>query len=327
MRSLSDEIKKTALKLGFEQVGISSADPLVEAGRQLQEYLNDGRHGSMNWLSETASQRSDPKAFFPEAVAVVITAINYFRKTEESIFSGNTGNISLYARGRDYHRVIRNKLKKLLGWISQQEPQTKGRIFVDSFPLMEKPLAVRAGLGWIAKNTTLILKKKGSFFFLGGILLNLPLPSDPPFSEDYCGECDRCQKACPTQALATPFQIDSRKCLSYLTIEHSGDIEQKYCAPLQNFIFGCDICQLVCPWNQKYGRDCREIDFANRYSSSQLLLENLRKMTAQQYNKMFEGNAVRRLGYERFMRNIEIAWQNFNDRDQKRKKNFRIISI
>jgi epoxyqueuosine reductase len=322
LNSLSDEIKHTALKLGFEQVGISSADPLLEAGRQLREYLNDGRHGSMNWLSDTASQRSDPKAFFPEAASVVMTATNYFQKQDKSIGPDHTGNISLYARGRDYHRVIRHKLKQLLHWISQQEPHTKGRIFVDSFPLMEKPLAVRAGLGWIAKNTTLILKKKGSFFFLGGILLNLPLPTDPPFSDDYCGKCNRCQIACPTQALATPFQIDSRKCLSYLTIEHAGEIEPEYHTPLQNFIFGCDICQLVCPWNQKYARDCREKDFADRYSSSQLLLENLSKMTAQQYNIMFEGTAVRRLGYKRFKRNVEIAWQNLNERDQEIENNF-----
>jgi len=317
MRSLSDEIKKTALELGFDQVGICSAEPLNEAGRQLYEYLQQGRHGTMTWLSETATQRLNPRAFFSEAESVIMTAINYFRKEENFIQPEDCGNISVYARGRDYHRVVRSKLKKLLNWISQQEPQARGRIFVDSFPLLEKPLAVRAGLGWIAKNTTLILKNRGSYFFLGGILLNLPLPVDPPFSGQYCGGCNRCQQICPTRALDSSFQLDARKCLSYLTIEHSGEVPPEYRVPMRNFLFGCDLCQLVCPWNQKYASDCREKDFASRFSLTVLQLENLRKLTAQQYHQMFEGSAVRRLGFERFKRNVEIAWQNFFRPEQK----------
>jgi epoxyqueuosine reductase len=317
MYSMADKIKETAIRMGFEKAGISSADPLLEAGQQLQDYLEQGRHGRMVWMKDTASQRFVPKSFFPEAESVIMVALNYFRQNERSILPEETGNISLYARGRDYHRIIRNKLRKLLDWITQEKPQTKGRIFVDSYPILEKPLAVQAGLGWIAKNTSLILKNKGSFFFLGGILLNLPLPPDQPFSGDYCGDCNRCQSACPTQALTAPFQIDSRKCLSYLTIEHPDDIAKEFQTSLENFIFGCDICQLVCPWNQKYARDCRESDFASRFSPSQLLLEKLRKMTAAQYKKMFEGTAVRRLGYDCFRRNVEIAWQNFTLKHQR----------
>jgi epoxyqueuosine reductase len=317
MYSLANKIKETAIGMGFEKAGISNADPLPEAGQQLQVYLEQGRHGSMVWMKDTAAQRIIPKSFFPEAKSVIMVAINYFCQNERSIQPEETGNISLYARGRDYHRIIRNKLKKLLDWIAQERPQTKGRIFVDSYPILEKPLAVRAGLGWIAKNTALIIKNKGSFFFLGGILLNFPLPPDQSFRGDYCGNCNRCQIACPTQALTAPFQIDSRKCLSYLTIEHSGELAKEYQTSLGNFIFGCDICQLVCPWNQKYARDCWESDFISRFSSSQLLLKKLRKMTAAQYKKMFEGTAVRRLGYDRFRRNVEIAWQNFNQKHQR----------
>lgn len=310
MNALAAEIKNAAQRLGFDAVGITDAEPLVEAGQNLQHYIQEGRQGNMDWLERTFHQRFDPKAFFPEAKSVIMVVINYFRQEEMAIFPKESGNISIYARGRDYHRVVRYKLKKLLDWICEKETSAKGRIFVDSFPLMEKPLAVRAGLGWIAKNTNLILKKRGSFFFLGGILLNLSLPPDDPFTGEYCGQCQRCLTICPTRALTAPFQIDARRCLSYLTIEHRGEIAEKFYPSLRNFIFGCDLCQLVCPWNQKYAETCSEKDFQTRFSASQLSLVKLKSLTAEQFKEMFSGTAVSRLGYQRFKRNVHIAWQN-----------------
>lgn len=310
MNALAAEIKDAAQRLGFDVVGITHAEPLVEAGQNLQLYIQEGRQGSMHWLEQTLRQRFDPRAFFPEARSVIMVALNYFRQEEMDIFPKESGNISIYARGRDYHRVVRHKLKKLLDWICDKETSAQGRIFVDSFPLMEKPLAVRAGLGWIAKNTNLILKQRGSFFFLGGILLNLSLPPDNPFTGEYCGQCQRCLNACPTRALTAPFQIDGRRCLSYLTIEHRGEIPEKFYPSLRNFIFGCDLCQLVCPWNQKYAANCMEKDFQTRFSVSQLSLVKLKKLTPEQYKVMFNGTAVNRLGYQHFMRNVHIAWQN-----------------
>jgi epoxyqueuosine reductase len=272
--------------------------------------LQEGRHGNTIWLADTARNRPDPKAFFPSTESVLMVALNYYRKNEKMLTSPRLGNISLYARGRDYHKVLRNKLKYLLEWITRDETKTRGRIFVDSFPIMEKPLAARAGLGWIAKNSTLIIPGKGSYFFLGGILLNLPLPADEPFKGDLCGSCSRCLQACPTGALTDPFQMDARKCISYLTIEHSGEIDPALQPDMGNNIFGCDICQLVCPWNIKFSRSTAVQDFRSRFGGGRLQLQHLLKHTREQFDKMFEGTPVRRSGYHRFMRNVKIAARN-----------------
>ncbi|MCK4892562.1 MAG: tRNA epoxyqueuosine(34) reductase QueG, partial [Calditrichia bacterium] len=190
------------------------------------------------------------------------------------------------------------------------EPTSQGRIFVDSFPIMEKPLAMRAGLGWIGKNTTFLIKGEGSYFFLGGILLNLDLNPDLPISEQFCGSCNKCQTACPTGALDVPFRLDSRKCISYLTIEHHGNIDNRLQEKMKNLIFGCDICQIVCPWNQRFAKTGKEEDFKSRFKQRDLSLKSLGKLSREQYEKMFEGTAVRRSGYNKFLRNIRIAQAN-----------------
>ncbi len=307
MVTFAQKIKNTARKIGFDAVGITSAEVLQESGADLQEFVQQGLHGEMNWLRETHSMRSDPRSYFPGAESVIMVALNYYRDSERLIMPRDAGNISIYARGRDYHRVLRSRLRNLLDFICQKEPDTRGRIFVDSFPVMEKPLAVRAGLGWIARNTVLILKNRGSFFFLGGILLNLPLPADQPFTGQQCGTCTRCLEACPTGAITAPFRLDASKCLSYLTIEHKSEISRKFHRSLGNHIFGCDICQAVCPWNIKFSRKCTEGDFNNRWDPSDLSLEKLARLTQPQYEKMFEGTPVRRSGYRPFIRNVNIA--------------------
>ena len=307
---LSIKIKQQAKSLGFSAVGITNAEILEESRQDLKKYLEQGREAGMSWLKETAEQRADPQAFFPETRSVVMVALNYFRKREKSILPSDYGTISLYARGRDYHKVMRKKLKSLYQWIRSDEPTSQGRIFVDSFPIMEKPLAMRAGLGWIGKNTTFLIKGEGSYFFLGGILLNLDLNPDLPISEQFCGSCNKCQTACPTGALDVPFRLDSRKCISYLTIEHHDNIDNRLQEKMKNLIFGCDICQIVCPWNQRFAKTGKEEDFKSRFKQRDLSLKSLGKLSREQYEKMFEGTAIRRSGYNKFLRNIRIAQAN-----------------
>jgi len=318
--NLKSQIKRKALELGFSAVGITNAQPLTKAGELLQQWIDLGKHGTMNWMKSTMFQRMDPASLFSNVQSILLVALNYFREKEEKIFPPESGNISIYARGRDYHKVIKQKLKTLLKWLKEIDPNCQGRIFVDSFPIMEKPLAVRAGLGWIGKNTMLILKGKGSFFFLGGILLSLPLPPDEPFTENFCGECNRCQKACPTGALEFPGLIDARRCISYLTIEHLGPID-KYLHPLiGNHIFGCDICQIVCPWN-RFAKNTQESDFFSRFSSLELSLYRLADLNQKEYNKLFDGTPVRRIKYDRFKRNVQIALENLKSKNKKFRKN------
>jgi len=309
MKNITEEIKAQALALKFDAVGIAPAEVLKEAEENLQCWTASGFHGSMKWMAETASERASPTAFFLEAESVLVVAQNYFRSKESLRMPPETGNISLYARGRDYHKVVRNKLKKLLRWIISREPAAKGRIFVDSFPIIEKPLAVRAGIGWSGKNSMLIIRGRGSYFFLGGILLNLPLIPDVPLNEDYCGTCNRCQQACPTGAIVRPYQLDARRCISYLTIEHKDGISPALRSLMGNHIFGCDICQMVCPWN-RFARDTGETDFFSRFTKSDLLLQRLISLSREEFEKMFEGTPVRRAGYQRFRRNVEIAIAN-----------------
>jgi epoxyqueuosine reductase len=307
MPDLANQIKRQILLAGFEAVGITSADPILKGGTDLESFVQQNFHGTMAWLSHTHKQRSVPTSFFEEAKSIIIAAYNYYQKKEMVQFPEGSGTISIYARGRDYHKVLRNKFKRVLNWLISVEPKTRGRIFVDSFPIMEKPLAMRAGLGWIAKNTTLIIKAKGSYFLLGGIITNLSLPPDKPITEDFCGECHKCQDACPTSAFSEPFRLDARRCISYLTIEHKGDIDQNLSKQMDNYIFGCDICQVVCPWNIKFASDTQEKDFQSRFKPADLLLTKLKNLSQNQYEKMFEGTPIRRLGYERFKRNVQVA--------------------
>ncbi|GAB4334756.1 MAG: tRNA epoxyqueuosine(34) reductase QueG [Calditrichia bacterium] len=316
LTDLKEKIISKTLELGFEAAGITDAAPLREDGENLQAMVEAGYYGEMHWLAETAVKRSNPAAFFPQAKSVLIAAHGYFRKDEPLQYPPDCGQIALYARGRDYHKVLRNKLKKVLEFIKDLNPAAEGRIFVDSFPIMEKPLAVKAGLGWIGKNTCFIIKKKGSWYHLGGILLNLPLKPDEPLTEDFCGSCHRCMDACPTGALLSAGEMDARRCISYLTIEHHGEITTELVDKMGNLIFGCDICQIVCPWNRK-STDCAEPDLRGRFSTAELKLERLSQLTREEFEQRFAGTPLRRAGYESFTRNLRIAIKNLTNERKK----------
>lgn len=313
MHEIVRQIKDKAHQLGFMQVGICDAEPLTEEENRLNTWLNWGYQGSMEWMARTKSQRSAPASYFPEAKSIVIVAHNYFRTNESVYVPSNQGNISIYARGRDYHKVLKKKLKELLDKIQALLPDSKGRICVDSFPIMEKPAAVKAGIGWIGKHSNLIIKGKGSYFFLGEILLSQKLPPDDRLTEDYCGSCDKCQQACPTDALNQPYVLDSNKCISYLTIEHDGEIDAGLQEKMGNWIFGCDICQEVCPWNS-FSRNTPESDYASRILEDFMDLENLKGLTKDEFTNAFASTPVMRAGYDNFMRNVMIAIRN---RDEK----------
>ena len=308
-QEIANRIKQEGLRQGFSAVAICDAEPLTDAGELLEKWLANRFHGTMEWMARTRHERANPRSYFPEAQSIIVVALNYYRENETALRDSQEAAISIYARGRDYHKVLRKKLKSFLTHIQQLLPDAHGRICVDSFPIMEKALAAKSGVGWIGKHTNLIIKQKGSWFFLGEILLSEKLPADPPFIEEHCGTCNRCQIACPTDALETPFVLDARRCISYLTIEHDGEIEGDLQTGMENWVFGCDICQAVCPWN-RFSAQTGEPDFANRLPDEWFSLENLQQLGESKFEELFAGTPVRRTGYANFMRNVHIASQN-----------------
>ncbi|NOX37211.1 MAG: tRNA epoxyqueuosine(34) reductase QueG [Calditrichaeota bacterium] len=307
-QELARRIKERALAEGFSAVGITTADSLPEEADRLRWWLDRRYHGTMDWMARYGDHRARPQSFFPDARSVVMVALNYYRENEPISRTPDEGNVSIYARGRDYHRVMRKKLKRLLRYIQELQPEAKGRVCVDSFPIMEKPLARRAGLGWIGKHTNLILKQRGSYFFLGALLLSLELPPDTPFEMDFCGRCTRCLDACPTDALIAPYVLDASRCISYLTIEHVGEIAPDLEDQMGNWVFGCDICQEVCPWN-RFSQDTAETDFRSRIPDGWWKLSRMVRMSREQFEKIFRGTPVMRAGYERFMRQVRRAYR------------------
>jgi len=295
--------------MGFSAAGICDASPLENEGKLLEMWLGNKYHGTMDWLERTKKERTQPAIYYPGAKSILVVAHNYYREHEPVNIPPHKGNISIYARGKDYHAVIRHKLKELLHYIRTLLPDIEGRICVDSFPITEKPLAVRAGIGWIGKHTNLILKGSGSYFFLGEILLTRKLPADKIFSEDYCGTCNRCQVACPTNALEEAYVLDARRCISYLTIEHSDEISEELHSGMGNWVFGCDVCQDVCPWN-RFSENTSEVKYQNKISPEWYDLKRMKEMSMEQFEKLFAGTAVKRAGYQNFMRNVAIAFQN-----------------
>lgn len=301
---------------GFQQVGITDTD-LVDHEGHLNHWLSKGYAGEMNYLSAHGIKRSQPAELIPGTERVICFRLDYLTdgaKPEDIIVTDRKAYIARYSLGRDYHKVIRHKLKriwqKIEAYLEEQGlPPADGRVFTDSAPVLEKALAQKAGLGWIGKNTLLMNRTAGSWFFLGEIYTSLPLPMSSPTTEQHCGTCTACIDVCPTDAILSPFELDARKCISYLTIEHRGSIDPNLRAAMGNRIFGCDDCQVFCPWN-KFAQYTKEDDFTPRHNLDNIGLLELFSWTEDEFLSRTEGSAIRRTGFEGWQRNIAIALGN-----------------
>jgi epoxyqueuosine reductase len=292
--------------MGFDAVGFAKACLADEAREHLGEFVARGYHGDMGWLADTAARRGDPQTLWPEARTVVVLGMNYGSADDPITARADPehAEISIYARGRDYHDTIKKRLKVLARWIVGHWP-AELKVFVDTAPVMEKPLAQLAGIGWQGKHTNLVSREFGSWLFLGEIYLSLALPPDEP-ETDHCGACTRCLDICPTAAFDAPYRIDARRCISYLTIEHKGPIPRELRPLIGNRIFGCDDCLAVCPWN-KFARATEEPDFLPRDGLAAPGLAELAGLDDAAFRAMFAGTAVKRIGRNRFLRNVLTA--------------------
>jgi epoxyqueuosine reductase len=300
-----------ARALGFGQLGVASVD-IQDDERHLLRWLEAGFHGEMGYMERHGVLRSRPSDLVPGTVRVISVRMDYWpgtaRDAEEVLGDSTLGYVSRYALGRDYHKVLRRSLARLAESLAQQIGPFGYRVCVDSAPVLEKALARNAGLGWIGKHTNLISSEAGSFFFLGEILTDLPLELDPPASA-HCGTCQACLPACPTAAIVAPYRLDARRCISYLTIEHHSSIPVELRPALGNRIYGCDDCQIVCPWN-KFARDAAHPDFKVRHGLDAPRLATLFGWTAAEFDERMRGSAIYRIGFERWSRNIAVALGN-----------------
>ncbi len=291
---------------GFDCVGVTRPDAIPEAAKRLREFLDAGAHGGMDWMAAKAERRADPRALWPDLRSVIMLGINYGPDEDPlAILRDKTrGGISVYARGDDYHDLIKPRLKILGRWLIEQAGGDI-RVFVDTAPVMEKPLAAAAGLGWQGKHTNLVSRAFGSWLFLGAIFTTLELAPDAP-EADHCGSCRNCLDICPTAAFPAPYRLDARRCISYLTIEHKGPIPRELRAPIGNRIYGCDDCLAVCPWN-KFAVIGREARLAARGALRAPALALLARLDDAAFRALFAKSAVKRLGRARFLRNVLIA--------------------
>ncbi len=308
---LAQRIKRLSRELGFQRCGISDID-LGNDEAYLREWLANGLYGSMDWMARHGDKRSRPDELIPGTLRVVSVGLDYGHGDDEAAWrnlaEGERAYVARYALGRDYHKLMRNRLQALADRIAEEVGPFGHRVFVDSAPVLERALARNAGLGWIGKNTCLIDKDGGSWFFLGEIYVDLPLPIDEAATA-HCGACVRCIDVCPTQAIVAPHRLDARRCIAYLTIEHEGAIPEELRAPIGNRIFGCDDCQLVCPWN-KFARRTDEPDFRARNDLDKATLAQLFAWDEDEFLRRTEGSAIRRSGHERWLRNIAVALGN-----------------
>ncbi|MGB1321705.1 MAG: tRNA epoxyqueuosine(34) reductase QueG [Vibrio gallaecicus] len=307
---LANNIKLWGEELGFQKVGICDID-LSEHEAPLQEWLDAGYHGDMDWMARHGMMRARPHELHPGTVRVISARMNYL--PPEAQFASNLsdttqGYISRYSLGRDYHKLFRNQLKKLGQKIAQEVEGLDCRPFVDSAPILERPLAQKAGLGWTGKHSLILDKEAGSWFFLGELLVNIPLPVDTP-TEDDCGKCTACITSCPTNAIIEEGIVDARKCISYLTIEFDGVIPEEYREAIGNRIYGCDDCQLVCPWNRQ-ADVTQQTDFHRREAFQDADLVQLASWDEATFLKEMEGSAIRRIGHTQWLRNIFVAMGN-----------------
>ncbi len=313
--SKRDAIRDRALELGFDAVGFAEAALARQAGTDLSEYLARGYHGDMGWLAAHADRRANPRGLWPEAQSVIVVAANY-APLENPLDAyprmrrGGRGTISVYAQNRDYHDVMKKRLRALARWM-HEALGAQVKLFVDTAPVMEKPIAQLAGLGWQGKHTNLVSRDFGSWLFLGEVYTDLALAPDAP-ATDRCGSCRRCQDICPTNAFPEPYKLDARRCISYLTIEHKGHIDPGLREAIGHRIYGCDDCLAVCPWN-KFATPTRDADFLPRLELTAPRLTDLAALDDAGFRKVFAGSPIKRIGRDRFVRNVLIALGNSGD--------------
>ncbi len=299
-------LAKRAEKLGFDGMRVTSADAIPAAPARLRQFLDRCYHGTMDWLTDRSDQRSDPRKLWPDVRSIIVLGMNYGPETDplSHLEQPEKGGISVYARHRDYHDIIKGRLKELAGLlVSKAGGDVK--VFVDTAPVMEKPLAEAAGLGWQGKHTNLVSREFGSWFFLGVIFTSLELDADDP-EDDHCGSCRACLDICPTDAFPAPYQLDGRRCISYLTIEHAGPIPTEFRKPIGNRIYGCDDCLAVCPWN-KFAAVARETKLRARADLTDPDIAELLELDDAGFRRLFAGSPIKRIGRDRFMRNVLIA--------------------
>jgi epoxyqueuosine reductase len=310
---IKQAIRDRAHEAGFDAVGFTSADAKAADGQALARFLKRGLHGDMAWMDNTDGRRAEPRKLMPEARSIIVLGANYSPATDATEILGrpDRGAISVYAQSsRDYHDVLKRRLKQLGRWIAD-EYDTRIKIFVDTAPVMEKPLAQRAGLGWQGKHSNLVSCEFGSWLFLGEVFLSLEIEPDRPMA-DHCGSCDACRRACPTDALAEPYTLEATRCISYLTIEHRGEIAADLMKNMGNHIYGCDDCLAVCPWN-KFSDPTNEAAFFPRAELTAPRLADLAGLDDTAFRKVFAGSAIKRTGRNRFVRNVLIAIGNSAD--------------
>ena len=313
MTSLKARIFDKAAELGFCAWGIARADAAPEAGDGLRQWIAAGHHGEMGWIEDRAEQRASPNGLWPEAKSVIALAMSYAPATDPLTLADtkDRGRISVYAQGADYHKVVKKALKAMGRWLAD-EAGCQLKVFVDTAPVMEKPLSAAAGVGWQGKHTNLLNREHGSWLFLGVIYTTLDLEPDEP-ARDHCGSCRRCIDACPTGAIMGPHRIDARACISYLTIEHAGPIPHEYREAIGNRIYGCDDCLAVCPWNRFASEGQANKAFAPRAELAAPALADLLALDDAAFRELFSGSPIKRIGVARMTRNCLIAAGNSGD--------------
>jgi epoxyqueuosine reductase len=304
-RLRAEDIKRQAYELGFQKIGIVPATALTAEGARLQEWLAHNLHGAMHYLARDPEKRSDPRLLLPTAKSVICVALNYYRPEAQP----DTGKVSRYAWGDDYHDVLHDKLKALRGWMLEQAPALESKICVDTAPMMDKAWAVRAGLGWLGKHTNVITREFGSWVFLGELLVSVELDYDSHIEADHCGKCTACIDACPTQAITAPYQLDATRCIAYGTIELRADeLPAVMREQLEGWVFGCDICQDVCPWS-RFSKSTEEARFTPRPGITELNLHELAEMSQEEFSMRFRGSAIKRTKVSGLRRNAQTLIQ------------------
>ena len=311
---LEQRLKQAAADIGFAACGIARADAAPLAGARLRQWLADDRHGDMIWMESRAHHRESPTGLWPAVRSVIALGLSYAPHADPLRLAdeGGVGRISVYAQGSDYHDVVKRQLKALARWLVAEAPGADVKVFVDTAPVMEKPLAEAAGLGWQGKHTNLVSREHGSWLFLGAIYTTLELAPDVA-GRNRCGSCDACQRACPTDAFPSPYQLDARRCISYLTIEHAGPIPHEFRRAIGNRIYGCDDCLAVCPWNKFAATAQANLAFAPRAELTVPMLADLLALDDAAFRQVFAGSPIKRVGRDRMVRNAAIAAGNSGD--------------